>query len=101
MTMLFRIFIHTLKLCRSHYYSEFEKVSFMLSSKAWAACEVARRIFYRNSWVFGKYVFVYIRRERNSLQRIRPLPSFFAARKESLVVRSKERQLYSHSRKVK
>ena len=29
------------------------------------------------------------------------LPSFLAARKESLVVRSEERQLYSHSRKVK
>ena len=74
MRMFFRIFIHTLKLCRSHYYSEFEQVSFMLSSKAWVTCEVARRIFYRNSWVFGKYVFIYIRRERNSLRRIRPSP---------------------------
>ena len=74
MRMLFSIFIHTLKLCRSHYYSEFEKVSFMLSSKAWVACEVARRIFHRNSWIFGKYVFVYIRRECNSLRRIRPSP---------------------------
>ena len=74
MRMFFRIFIHTLKLGRSHYYSEFEKVSFMLPSKAWVACEVVRRIFYRNSWVFGKYVFVYIRRERNSLRRIRPSP---------------------------
>ena len=100
--MLFRVLIHTLKLCRSHYYSECETVSCMLSSKACVACEVERRIFYPNSWVFGKYVFVYIRRERNiACEEYGHLPSFLAARKESLVVKSEERQLYSQSGKVK
>ena len=101
MRMLFRIFIHTLKLCRSHYYSEFEKVSFMLSSKAWVACEVARRIFIETARSSVSMCSFILEENVIACEEYGHLRLFLVARKESLVVRSKERQLYSQSRKVK
>ena len=51
--------------------------------------------------VFGKYVSFLLEENVIARKEYGHLPSFLPARKESLVVRSEERQLYSHSRKVK
>ena len=51
--------------------------------------------------VFGKYVSFLLEENVIARKEYGHLPSFLPARKESLVVRSEERQLYSQSRKVK
>ena len=101
MRMLFRIFIHTLKLCRFIIIQNLKKFHLCPPQKLGWPVKLREEFFIETAGSSVSMCSFTLEENVIACEEYGHLPSFLVARKESLVVKSEERQLYSQSGKVK